>query len=97
MRFVHTSPDAPAVDIVLKDGGPMFFGNVSFRDAEDYLAVADGSYDLQVQLASKKAPVLDIDGVMLDGSTNYTVFAIGLAGDATLAAFRSSTRTCRQS
>ena len=86
VRFVHTSPDAPAVDIVLKDSGAVLFGNVSFREAGDYLSVAGGSYDLQVQLASTKAPVLDIDGVMLDGSTNYTVFAIGLAGDETLAA-----------
>jgi hypothetical protein len=36
VRFVHTSPDAPAVDIAVK-GGPVLFSNVEFREASDYL------------------------------------------------------------
>lgn len=86
VRFVHTSPDAPAVNIRVANGGPLLFENVPFRGIADYIGVGAASYDLEVTLTSDGTVVLTIPAVVLSTSTNYTVFAIGLAGDGTLAA-----------
>jgi hypothetical protein len=79
VRFVHTSPDAPAVDIAVK-GGPVLFSNVAFKKASDYLPVNAGTYDLEVRLAGTNTVALAVPGVKLDAGTVYTVFAMGLAG-----------------
>jgi hypothetical protein len=85
VRFVHTSPDAPAVDIAVK-GGPVLFSNASFRQATGYPQVAPGTYDLEVRPAGTTTVALAIPGVSLRPGTNYTVFAVGLLGNRTLAA-----------
>ena len=85
IRFVHTSPDAPAVDVAVT-GGPVLFKNIAFRKAGEYLSVDAGTYDLEVRLAGTETVALKVPGVKLDAGTNYSVFAIGLAGDGTLAA-----------
>jgi len=35
VRFVHASPDAPSVDIAVKDG-PILFSNIAFKETGDY-------------------------------------------------------------
>lgn len=79
VRFVHASPDAPAVDIAVK-GGPVLFPNVAFKGVGDYLPVDAGTYDLEVRLAGTDTVALPLDGIQLDAGTVYTVFAMGLAG-----------------
>ncbi len=79
VRFVHASPDAPAVDIAVK-GGPVLFSNVAFKGVGDYLPVDAGTYDLEVRLAGTSTVALDVPGLKLDAGTVYTVFAMGLAG-----------------
>jgi hypothetical protein len=85
VRFVHFSPDAPAVDIVV-EGGPTLFSDVAFRGLAGYDPVAAGTYDLEVRLSDGGGLALSVPGVQLGGSESYTVFAIGLAGNATLTA-----------
>jgi len=85
VRFVHTSADAPAVNVTVASG-PTLFDNVEFRQASSYLNVDQGIYDLSVQLSSNGTQVLAVNGQALSGNTNYTIFAIGLAGDGSLAA-----------
>jgi hypothetical protein len=79
VRFVHASPDAPAVDIAVKDG-PTLFSNIAFKEIGDYLPVDAGTYDLQVKLAGTDTVALDVPGLALADGTVYTVFAMGLAG-----------------
>jgi hypothetical protein len=88
VRFVHTSPDAPAVDVAAK-GGPVLFANVSFREGSVYLPVAPGTYDLEVRLAGTMTVALEVPGVALSGGTNYSIFAIGKVMDGTLSALPS--------
>jgi hypothetical protein len=76
VRFVHASPDAPAVDIALK-GGPVLFGNVSFKGIGDYLAVGGGTYDFEVRVAGTGTVVLDVPGISLSNNSVYTVWAMG--------------------
>jgi len=79
VRFVHASPDAPAVDIAVK-GGPVLFANVAFKEVGDYLPVDAGTYDLEVRVAGTNTVALEVPGLALAGQTVYTVFAMGLAG-----------------
>ena len=78
VRFVHASPDAPAVDIAVK-GGPVIFSNVAFKGVGTYTPVDAGTYDLEVRLAGTSTVALAVPGVKLDDSTVYTIFAMGLA------------------
>ena len=78
VRFVHASPDAPAVDIAVA-GGPVLFGNIPFKGVGDYVEVPKGFYDLEVRLAGTKTVVLPLPAVKLEGGTTYTVFAMGFA------------------
>ena len=79
VRFVHASPDAPAVDIAVT-GGPVLFSNIPFKGIGDYLPVDAATYDLEVRLAGTETVALSVPGVMLDEGNVYTIFAMGLAG-----------------
>ncbi|MBN1259185.1 MAG: DUF4397 domain-containing protein [Anaerolineae bacterium] len=80
VRFVHASPDAPAVDIAVAGGGPVLFSNVAFKEIGDYLPVDAGTYDLEVRVAGSDTVALSVPGLALADGTVYTVFAMGLAG-----------------
>ena len=79
VRFVHASPDAPAVDITLPDGTAIF-SNIAFKEVGDYTPVDAGTYDLEVRLAGTSTSVLDLMGLTFENKTVYTVFATGFAG-----------------
>jgi LPXTG-motif cell wall-anchored protein len=79
VRFVHASPDAPAVDIAVT-GGPILFSDIPFKGFGDYLPVAAGTYDLEARLAGTETVALSVPGVALEDGNVYTIFAMGLAG-----------------
>lgn len=79
VRFVHASPDAPAVDIAVA-GGPVLFANVPFKGTGDYLPVDAGTYDLEARIAGTNTVALSVPGVKLEDRKVYTIFAMGLAG-----------------
>jgi hypothetical protein len=78
VRFIHLSPDAPAVDVAVTSG-PILFSNVAFKEASSYLPVDAGTYDLEVRLTGTTTVALSVPGVTLDAGKVYTVFAEGLA------------------
>lgn len=78
VRFVHASPDAPAVDIAVADGGPVIFENVAFKGSAGYTPVDAGTYDLEARLAGTDTVALSVPGVSLEAGKAYTVFAMGL-------------------
>lgn len=79
VRFVHASPDAPNVDIKVKDG-PVLFENVPFKQAFPYVPVDAGTYNLEVRIHDSGALALEVPGLSLAERSVYTVFAMGLAG-----------------
>lgn len=90
VRFVHASPDAPAVDIAVANGGPVLFANVPFKGVGDYLPVDAGTYDLEARIAGTETVALSVPGVTLNDGTVYTIFAMGLVeGEPTLTAVSS--------
>jgi len=76
VRFVHLSPDAPAVDVAVQ-GGPVLFANTAFKGYSAFAPVAAGTYDLEVRPAGGTAVVLPLNGVTLQAGKIYTVFAKG--------------------
>jgi hypothetical protein len=80
VRFVHASPNAPAVDIALAGGGAVLFNNIEFRGVGDYITLPAGTFDLEVRVAGTSNVVLDIPGVELAPNSVYTAWATGLVG-----------------
>jgi hypothetical protein len=85
VRFVHASPDAPAVDIAVT-GGPVLFANYAFRQASPYPQVAPATYELEARPAGTSVVALSVPDVTLRPGTNYTIFAVGLLSNKSLAA-----------
>jgi hypothetical protein len=83
IRVIHTSPDAPAVDIALA-GGDVLIENLEFPDASDYLEVPADSYDFEVRPTGTEDVALDLPGVELEAGMVYDVFAIGQLSDDSL-------------
>lgn len=82
VRFVHLSPDAPAVDIAVTNG-PVLFSNRAFKSATDFTPVDATSYDLEVRLAGTNTVVLSVPGVQLASGRIYTIFAKGFVAPPT--------------
>lgn len=82
VRFIHLSPNAPAVNITLTDG-TVVFGDVSFKGYEDFTPLDAGTYHLQVRdAATNNTVVLNLPGIALQAGKIYTVFAKGFVGGA---------------
>jgi hypothetical protein len=79
VRFIHLSPNAPAVDITLTDG-TVVFGNKAFGQYTPFTPLDAGTYNLQVRLAGTSTVVLNLPNIVLENGIIYTVFAKGLVG-----------------
>ncbi len=78
VRLVHTSPDAPAVDVAVKDGD-VLFPNVAFKGVTDFKAVDSGSYNLEVRVAGSTDVALDVPWVYLPPGSVSTLVVLGMA------------------
>lgn len=82
IRFMHLSPNAPAVNITLTDG-TIVFGNKAFKGRTSFTPLDAGTYNLQVRdAATNDTVVLSLNGVTLEVGKIYTVFAKGFLGGA---------------
>jgi hypothetical protein len=81
VRFVHLSPDAPAVDIAVASTGAVVFGNKKFKEATAFTPLDAGTYNLDVRVAGTSTVALVLPAITLQAGKIYTVFAKGfLAG-----------------
>ena len=76
VRFVHLSPNAPAVDVAVQSG-PVLFADKAFKQFTPFTPVDAGTYDLEVRLAGTSTVVLPLPGIQLQAGKIYTVFARG--------------------
>ena len=79
IRFIHLSPNAPAVDITLPDG-TVVFSNIAFKQITTYIDAMPMNYTLQVRVAGTSNVVLTVPNINLVADKYYTVYAIGLVG-----------------
>ena len=75
VRFVHLSPDAPAVDIAVQNG-PVLFSNIQFKGSTAFVPVDAGTYTLEVRPTGSNTAVLSPQ-VQLTNGAIYTIFAKG--------------------
>jgi hypothetical protein len=85
VRFIHLSPDAPAVNIVA-NGSITLFPNRTFNKTitsteQAFTPVDAATYNLEVRTVSGNALALSVPSVTLTAGKIYTIFAKGfLAG-----------------
>lgn len=79
VRFIHLSPDAPAVDVAVQ-GGPVLLPNIAFKGSASVAGLDAGIYGLEVRLAGTGTVVLSLPGITLQAAKIYTVFLRGFAG-----------------
>ncbi len=78
VRFIHLSPNAPAVDVAVT-GGSVLFPNQAFKSASAFTPVDAGTYNLEVRLAGTTTVALPLPGIALTAGKIYTVYARGFA------------------
>lgn len=81
IRFVHLSPDAPAVDIQLEDG-TLVFDDVSYKGISNYICIPADTYTFNVVPTGSNDVVLIVPDLMLSGDMYYTIYALGLIGES---------------
>ncbi|ELZ43387.1 cell wall anchor domain-containing protein [Halorubrum coriense DSM 10284] len=84
VRFIHTAPDAPAVDVRVADGGPTLCEEINFQAASEYVPVDAGTYDLEVVVAGTDDVALALSSVEIEGGTAVSVLAVGEFDDDSL-------------
>jgi len=77
VRFVHASPDAPAVDVVVSS--IPLFEDVAYKEVGDYVALDAGTYDLVVREAGTGNVLASLSDVTLDEGNVYSLALVGLA------------------
>lgn len=80
VRFVHLSPNAPAVDVAVAGGGAVVFGNKAFKEYTAFTPLDAGSYNLEVRVAGTSTVALTLPTITLESGKIYTVFAKGFLG-----------------
>ncbi len=80
VRFIHLSPDAPAVDIAVASTGAVVFGNKAFKEYTAFTPLDAGTYNLDVRVAGTSTVALVLPSITLEAGKIYTVFAKGFLG-----------------
>jgi hypothetical protein len=77
VRFVHASPDAPAVDVIVD--GAVVAPNLVFGQATDFISVSPDEHQVQIVPSGSDAASAVIDTTFdPEGGSNYIVAASGL-------------------
>ena len=80
VRFVHLSPDAPAVDVAVASTGDIVFGNKAFKEYTAFTPLDAGAYNLDVRVAGTSTVALVLPTITLEAGKIYTVYAKGFLG-----------------
>ncbi|MFT8313632.1 MAG: DUF4397 domain-containing protein [Clostridium sp.] len=76
VRFVHLSPDAPAVDLNLSIGTKVF-SNITYKKITDYACLPSGTYTFTINATGSNNTLLTIPNVQLLPNTYYTIYVLG--------------------
>ncbi|MBY0122718.1 DUF4397 domain-containing protein [Bacillus sp. S/N-304-OC-R1] len=78
VRFIHLSPDAPAVDIAVKDRD-VIFPNITFRKHTNYLALSPMTVDFEARISESSNVALPIPQVQIKPNKVYSILIVGSA------------------
>mgnify|MGYP001173720440 FL=1 len=77
IRFIHLSPNTPAIDITLPNGKELY-KNISFEKSSDYISISQGTYTLQARPTGTSKIILNVPNVRIRPNRILTVYAVGL-------------------
>lgn len=83
LRVINASPDAPTLDLGLRDNVSLLRG-VGFKDASSYLRFGPGRFDLEIRFPNVPEGVLALPDLNLEAGKVYTLFIVGSRTDGTL-------------
>lgn len=83
LRFIHGSPDAPAVNVEAKGLGDVF-NNISFKSVGSYITAPAGSLTLNVKPVADTTKVVFTKTLSLEANKVYSIFVVGEVAGAGL-------------
>lgn len=82
VRFIHASPDAPAIDIKTDSGsGTPVFEGVMFKDITPYIQVPPGNYVFAITESGSTEAALQFNPITLENGEVYTFVAHGTVNE----------------
>lgn len=81
VRFIHLSPNAPAVDIKLEND-TIVFSDVAYKGVTNYVCIPAGTYTFKVSPTGSADVVLTVPDIKFEANVYYTIYAIGLLGES---------------
>lgn len=93
LRFVHLSPGAPEVDILLQNGTELF-SNVGYGETTAYISIPRGVYTFLIKPSDGEDAVMTISNVTLSPNFYYTFYIVGkVAGNPPLEVLATVNKT----
>ncbi|TWE06083.1 uncharacterized protein DUF4397 [Neobacillus bataviensis] len=80
VRFIHLSPDSPALDIAVKERD-VIFPMVQYKQATEYLGLTPMTVDLEARTAGSKDLLLPLTKASFKPNESYTIVFLGLSQD----------------
>ncbi|EGR2841143.1 DUF4397 domain-containing protein [Vibrio parahaemolyticus] len=83
VRVGHLVDGAPIVDVNFNGEafGPL--ADLAFKEIRGYLGLDAGAYDIDVYVdGTTTNPIIDVDGLMVAGGMDYSVYAVGVVSPA---------------
>lgn len=83
VRVGHLVDGAPIVDVNVNGAafGPL--ADLAFKEIRGYLDLDAGAYDIDVYVdGTTTDPIIDVDGLMVAGGMDYSVYAVGVVSPA---------------
>ena len=82
VRFINVSPDAPAVDLAVKDSAA-FVTNKAFKSFSSFIPKIGGkTYTFEIRRHGTNTVLTTLSGVTLNSGLVYTIWLRGLANSA---------------
>ncbi|MDF4623795.1 DUF4397 domain-containing protein, partial [Vibrio parahaemolyticus] len=83
VRVGHLVDGAPVVDVNVNGAAFAPLADLAFKEIRGYLDLAAGDYDIDVYVdGTTTNPIIDVDGLMVAGGMDYSVYAVGVVSPA---------------
>jgi hypothetical protein len=81
IRFMHLSPNTPALDITIASTGNVLFGNRAFKSATGFTNLTAGNYNFELKLAGTTTVKYVVPAINLEDGKIYTFFIKGFSNN----------------
>lgn len=83
VRVGHLVDGAPIVDVNVNGAAFVPLADLAFKEIRGYLDLDAGAYDIDVYVdGTTTNPIIDVDGLMVAGGMDYSVYAVGVVSPA---------------